>query len=85
MKLYQYQGFDTVHALYLHSFTGSKSIPPYRDAEINLTKTQERCTSDRPEWCTVRYHGVFCPDNAYAVHIRWLISTGSIINQLVGI
>ena len=61
------------------SQAGSKKIPAYRDAEINLDST----TSDRPEWCTVRYHGVFCPDNVYLVHLRWLVSTGSVINQLV--
>ena len=54
-------------------------MPAYRGAEINL----DRSASDRPEWCTVRYHGVFCPDNAYTVQLRWLVSTGSIINELV--
>lgn len=40
-------------------------------------------SSDRPEWCNVRYHGIYCPDNAYGLQVGWLISTGSVINQLV--
>lgn len=64
----------------VHFRAGSKKIPSYRDAEIKL----DASTSDRPEWCTVRYHGIFCPDNAYVVRLRWLVSTGAIINQLVG-
>lgn len=62
------------------SVPGSKKIPAARHVEINL----DRSSSDRPEWCTVRYDGIFCPDNAYVVHLRWLVSTGSVINQLVG-
>ncbi len=61
----------------LRCVPGSKKIPAYRDVEINLD------ASDRPEWCTVRHHGIFCPDNAYVVHLRWLVSTGSVINELV--
>ena len=61
-------------------FEEIRHIPAYRDAEINLDSLDQ---SERPEWCTVRYHGTFCPDNAYVVQLRWLVSTGSIINQLV--
>ncbi|XP_028415172.1 GATOR complex protein DEPDC5-like isoform X2 [Dendronephthya gigantea] len=64
----------------------SKRIPAYRDAEINLDSTSINLNSsrkDRPEWCTVRYPGVFCPDNVYLVHLHWLVASGSVINQLV--
>ena len=61
---------------------GAKTIPAYRDAEINLDPLEQ---NGRPEWCTVRYYGIFCPDNAYVVQLRWLISTGSVINELVNI
>lgn len=39
--------------------------------------------SDRVEWGHAGYQSVFRPDQAYEMVIEWLVSSGSIVSELV--
>lgn len=39
--------------------------------------------SQRPETCTVRYHGNYCALNAFEIELHWIAATGCIVNDMV--
>ncbi|EDO41899.1 predicted protein [Nematostella vectensis] len=39
--------------------------------------------SDRPEWCTLRYHGNYNPAHAFEMEVHWIEATGSIVHDMV--
>ena len=59
----------------------ANSVPLYKSMEYNLEADQK---SNRPEWCTLFYHGNYFPNRtAYAVELNWMVATCSIIADLV--
>jgi len=39
--------------------------------------------SQRPETCTVRYHGNYCSLHAFEIELHWIAATGCIVNDMV--
>ena len=39
--------------------------------------------SQRPETCTVRYHGNYCALHAFEIELHWIAATGCIVNDMV--
>ncbi|XP_015779436.1 PREDICTED: LOW QUALITY PROTEIN: DEP domain-containing protein 5-like [Acropora digitifera] len=63
-----------------HLENGCNCVPAYKF--VNLDADYQR-KSQRPESCTVRYHGNFCPLHAFEIELHWIAATGGIVNDMV--
>lgn len=54
--------------------------PIYKQMHLEIDVASK---SDRIEWGHARYQTVFRPDQAYELVVEWLVSSGSIVSELV--
>lgn len=64
----------------LHSENGCNCVPAYKFVTLDADNHQK---SQRPEACSVRYHGNFCPLHAFEMELHWIAATGGIVNDMV--
>ncbi|XP_068748692.1 GATOR1 complex protein DEPDC5-like [Montipora capricornis] len=64
----------------LHSENGCNCVPAYKFVTLDADHHQK---SQRPEACSVRYHGNFCPLHAFEMELHWIAATGGIVNDMV--
>ncbi len=41
--------------------------------------------TDRVEWCHINYDGCFCSDKAWGFDVEWLVSTPSLLVEVVSV
>lgn len=63
-----------------HLENGCNCVPAYKLVKLDADYQRK---SQRPESCTVRYHGNFCPLHAFEIELHWVAATGGIVNDMV--
>ena len=56
--------------------------PLYKVVNVNIDPSGK---SDREEYGTLRYHGNYSTSAAFELELRWIVGTGTILEELVGV
>jgi len=64
----------------LHSDSDCGCGPAYKFVTLDADPHHK---SQRPETCTVRYHGNYCALHAFEIELHWIAATGCIVNDMV--